>query len=125
MIHRQPERFVKLESKSLDNVAFNIADTNANINPEDHSDHLHSSLIMQKVASNLGMKSVKLYQEYATNEKEMNVFGYDFLTCAGTWGATASGLSDKYHHSTWNETHNVWIGRQYFREVLLSDLQKE
>jgi len=24
-----------------------------------------------------------------------------------------------------NEGHNVWIGRQYFREVLLSDLEKE
>ncbi len=116
---------VKLESESVDSIEFNIAETNANINPRDHSDHLQSSFLMQKVAGVLGMKSVKLYQEYATNALQMNVFDYDFLTCAGTWGATASGLSDNYHHSTWNEGHNVWIGRQYFREVLLSDLKNE
>jgi hypothetical protein len=116
---------IKSETLSLENLEFNIADTNADINPDDHSDHLHSSLFMQKVAGNLGLKSVKLFQEYSTKAKPMNVFDNDFLTCAGTWGATASGLSDYYHPSTWNEDHNVWIGRQYFREVLLSELQDD
>lgn len=116
---------VKLESDNIENLEFNIADTNATINPRDHSDHLQSSFLMQRVARVLGMASVKLYEEYSTRVKDINVFDYDFLTCAGTWGATASGLSDNYHHSTWNEGHNVWIGRQYFREVLLSDLEKE
>ena len=116
---------IKSETQSLENLEFNIADTNAEINPNDHSDHLHTSLFMQKAAVNLGLKSVNLYQEYSTKAKAMNVFDDDFLICAGTWGATASGLSDNYHDSTWNEVHNVWIGRQYFREVLLSDLQDD
>ncbi|TVZ60025.1 hypothetical protein NA63_2571 [Flavobacteriaceae bacterium MAR_2010_105] len=80
---------------------------------------------MQKVANRLALKSVRLYEEYATNQKPINVFENAFLLCAGTWGATASGLSDHFHDSTWNEGHNVWIGRQYFRDVLLSDLKKE
>ena len=79
---------------------------------------------MQNVALQLGLKSVRLYEEYATNKKEGNVFDDGFLICAGTWGVTASGLSDNYHDSTWNDVHNIWIGRQYFREVLLSDLIK-
>jgi len=114
-----------LESNTMGEVTFNIADTNATMNPEDHSDHLHSSLIMQNVAKQLKMPSVRLYEEYATDKKDQNVFEDAFLVCAGTWGATASGLSDFYHNSTWNEGHNIWIGRQYFREVLLSDLEKE
>ncbi len=113
------------ETNTPDQVSFNIADTNANINPGDHSDHLHTSLIMQKVAKSLGIKTVRLYEEYATNSKDQNIFGDDFLLCAGTWGATASGLSDYFHHSTWNEGHNVWIGKQYFREVTLDELEKE
>jgi len=116
---------ITYESNTPDEASFNIADTNANINPGDHSDHLHSSLIMQKVARSLGIKTVRLYEEYATNAKEPNVFGDAFLVCAGTWGATASGLSDELHNSTWNEGHNIWIGRQYFRDVSLEDLEKE
>jgi hypothetical protein len=116
---------VTLESKAMGEDAFNIADTNATMNPEDHSDHLHTSLIMQNVAKQLKMPSVRLYEEYATDKKAQNVFDEAFLVCAGTWGDTASGLSDFNHNSTWNEGHNVWIGRQYFREVLLSDLEKE
>lgn len=113
------------ESKTPNQVAFNIADTNDSINPEDHSDHLNTSRIMQKTARVLGLKTLRLYEEYATNQKPMNVFDEAFLVSAGTWGATASGLSDHLHNSTWNEGHNVWIGRQYFRDVLLSDLEKE
>jgi hypothetical protein len=116
---------VTLESNEMGEIAFNIADTNAEINPEDHSDHINSSLIMQNVAKQLKMPSVRLYEEYATNKKDLNVFDDGFLISAGTWGATASGLSDFYHNSTWNEGHNVWIGRQYFRDVLLTDLEKE
>jgi hypothetical protein len=116
---------VTLESKEIGEITFNIADTNAEINPEDHSDHINSSLIMQNVAKQLKMPSVRLYEEYATNKKDLNVFDDGFLISAGTWGATASGLSDFYHNSTWNEGHNVWIGRQYFRDVLLTDLEKE
>jgi len=114
---------ITYESNTPDQASFNIADTNTTINPGDHSDHLHSSLIMQKVAGALGIKSVRLYEEYATNAKDQNIFGDDFLLCAGTWGATASGLSDKFHNSTWNEGHNIWIGKQYFRDVLLTDLK--
>lgn len=116
---------IAYESDTPDQASFNIADTNANINPGDHSDHLYSSLIMQKVAQNLRIKTVRLYEEYATNSKAQNVFGDDFLFCAGTWGATASGISDYLHNSTWNEGHNVWIGKQYFREVSLDDLEKK
>jgi hypothetical protein len=115
---------VNLEANAQGQVTFNIADTDATINPEDHSDHINTSLIMQKAANVLGLKSVRLYEEYATNKKEVNIFDDDFLICAGTWGATASGLSDNYHDSTWNDVHNIWVGRQYFRTVLLSDLTK-
>jgi len=114
---------ITYETNTPDKTSFNIADTNTKINPGDHSDHLHSSLIMQKVAAMLGIKTVRLYEEYATNAKAQNVFDDAFLLCAGTWGATASGLSDNLHNSTWNKGHNIWIGRQYFRDVLLSDLK--
>ncbi|MFC4721596.1 hypothetical protein ACFO5O_04655 [Geojedonia litorea] len=113
------------ESNGLGQVSLNIAETNAERNPEDHSDHLTSSFIMQKVARKLGLESVRLYEEYATNKKPINSFDADFLISAGTWGATASGLSDHFHNSTWDAGHNAWIGRQYFREVRLAELEND
>ncbi|MGM5470107.1 PIG-L family deacetylase [Flavobacteriaceae bacterium LMO-SS05] len=116
---------VAMETTTSDQVVFNIADTDSKRNPKDHSDHIHSSFIIQKVAAGLNIPSVRMYEEYATNLKEKNMDDDAFLVCAGTWGATASGLSDYFHDSTWNDEHNIWIGRQYFRDVLLSDLKKE
>ena len=116
---------ITYEATDTEQVSFNIADTNTNINPRDHSDHINSSLIMQKVAHHLGINSVRLYQEYTTSTKPINVFEDDYLISAGTWGVTASGLSDHFHYSTWDDGHNAYIGRQYFRDVLISDLEKE
>ena len=119
------ETLIKYEAEDVMKVQVNIADTDDSINPDDHSDHLTSSRIMQKVAKGLGITHVNLYQEYATNKKEMNITGDEFLLCAGTWGATASGLSDSYHYSTWDSGHNAWIGRQYMRRVKLSDIHED
>src|SRR5690606_25180658 len=46
-----------------------------------------------------------------------NVFNEDYLISAGTWGATGSGLSDNFHNPTWDNIHNVWVGKQYFRTI--------
>ena len=96
----------------------NVAETDTLANPKDHADHQFSSHIIQSIVDQLQPKRIRYYQEYATSKKPMNVEGPLFLICAGAWGATASGLSDYGHNSTWDNTHNAWIGRQYFREEL-------
>ena len=37
--------------------------------------------------------------------------------CAATLGVTTSALGDLEHYSTWDNVHNAWIGRQYFRTL--------
>ncbi len=98
-------------------VIFNVADDDAGINPDDHSDHVNSSLIMQNVANNIGGVNLNLYTEYFTSSTPQNVFNEDYMISVGTWAATASGLSDSSYFSTWDSSHNVWIGKQYFRTV--------
>ena len=109
-------KLIKGEAKGYESIIFNIPETDTLVNPDDHSDHLNSSLLFQHIAKPAGVSMIRYYQEYSTNKKPMNVFDAEFLVCAGTWGATASGLSDMGHNSTWDEVHNSWIGRQYFRE---------
>ncbi|WP_410005999.1 discoidin domain-containing protein [Aequorivita nionensis] len=98
-------------------INFNAADDDLGINPDDHSDHIFSSLIMQDVANNIGGVTLNLYTDYFTDTKAQNVFGDDYLISAGTWAATASGLSDSSYFSSWDNTHNAWLGKQYFRTV--------
>lgn len=97
-----------------------IAETDTLANPDDHSDHRFTSLLMQQVAKELPVNAIYFYEEYATNKKPYNVFDTGFLVSAGTWAATGSGLSDMGHPSTWDEVHNSWIGRQYYRVEMLA-----
>ncbi len=108
---------IKSESEVAEAIQFNLAETDTLINKGDHSDHLNTSLLMQDIAKDLNVTSINLYLEYVTSGKEQNIFGNDFLVSAGTWAATASGLSDFNHKSTWDPIHNVWLGKQYFRTV--------
>ncbi len=98
-----------------ENLSFHIADTDDAINPGDHSDHLNSSKLIQQVAQSFSGSTLHLYTEYHTMNLPMNVFPNEYEINVGTWGVTASGLSDLGHHSTWDEVHNSWLGKQYVR----------
>ncbi|MEH6764908.1 MAG: discoidin domain-containing protein [Aequorivita antarctica] len=111
------QAIVTTEMIPSSNVTFNVADHDLGINPDDHSDHIYASLIMQDVANNIGGVAVNLYTEYFTASKAQNVFNDDYMVSAGTWAVTASGLSDSSYYSSWDNTHNVWLGKQYFRTV--------
>ena len=112
---------LRSERSSGDTLRLNIADTDSLINPGDHSDHRYSSHLMQGLAKAAGAYSLRYYTEYHSNTLPMNVFPEDYLISAGVWGATASGLSDYQHSSTWDSVHNSWIGRQYYREEVLDE----
>lgn len=107
---------VNTESQA-DLISFNIADTNESINPNDHSDHLYSSKIIQDIALSFINKSVKLnlYVDYHSGNLSKNLSDNDYLIEVGTWGATTSGITDNNQNSTWEPEHNSWLGRQYFR----------
>ena len=109
------EEIVRKESGSSEHFVFHIADTNFEINPGDHSDHIYSSKILQDIAPRFENVTLKYYTGYYTSQLEQNVFDHDYMVSVGAWAVTASGLSDFYHNSTWDDSHNQWLGRQYFR----------
>jgi hypothetical protein len=111
------KQLLEKESKGYNSLVLHVAQTDATINPNDHPDHLHSSMILQEISKELQNVTVYLYEEYASRQKPINVFPEDYLISAGTWGATASGLSDRGYYPTWDKVHNSWVGRQYFRKL--------
>ena len=70
---------------------------------------------MEEVAAHLRCARVSRHEEYATRNRRRNVTGTDYMIDAGTWAATASGLSDNHAGSTWEPEHNAWVGRDYHR----------
>ena len=108
-------KIVELEMDPADHLVFNIADTDPALNPGDHSDHIYCSKIMQDIAPFFESVTLKLYAEYYTGSPEQNVFDHDYMISIGAWAVTTSGISDFFHISTWDNSHNQWLGREYFR----------
>ncbi len=108
---------ILLEASQSEQWVYHLADTDTTINLNDHSDHQHSSKLVQDVAQKLGKGKAHLYIDYHSNSLPLNVFDEDFIISAGTWGVKASGISDVGHYSTWDNGHNSWIGRQYYRTI--------
>ena len=67
------------------------------------------------MAHEIGNMRLFLYVNYFSSKKPKNVSENEFPMCAATWGVTTSALGDLEHYSTWDNVHNSWIGRQYFR----------
>jgi len=38
---------------------------------------------------------------------------------AATWGVTTAKIADHRHYSTWDDDHNSWIGKQYYRKEII------
>jgi hypothetical protein len=92
-----------------------IAELDERRNPGDHHDHRAVAFAMEEVAARLPCARVSRHQEYATRDRRPNVTGVNYMIDAGTWAATASGLSDNHAGSTWEPAHNAWVGRDYHR----------
>ena len=92
-----------------------IAELDEKRNPGDHPDHRAVAFAMEEVANRLPCARVSRHEEYATRDRKINVIGYHYMIDAGTWAATASGLSDLHAGSTWEPGHNAWVGRDYHR----------
>jgi hypothetical protein len=109
------EAVVKSELAPGTELNLHIAELDEKRNPGDHHDHRAVAFAMEEVATRLPCARVSRHQEYATRDRRVNVRGADYLIDAGTWAATASGLSDLHAGSTWEPGHNAWLGRDYQR----------
>ena len=102
-------------------IEIHLADTDQSINPGDHADHQVSSIIFQEVAKALGGITLYLYTNYHTTQLPKNVAEEGYLVSAAAWGVTTANIADYRHYSTWDDVHNSWIGRQYFRTLQLPE----
>jgi len=112
------EDIVRSEMRADETLGLHIPQHDAAINPDDHSDHMNTALAMEVTAGQFPCARISRYDTYDTDSRPANVSGTDYLVDVGTWSATASGLSDNYAPSTWDNVHNSWLGRSYSRVEL-------
>ena len=108
------------KEKQKNDLEIHIPDTNITNNPGDHSDHQTSAKIVQAAARLVGQHTLYRYINYATAQRPPNLNEDDFMLNAATWGVTASGLGDFKHYTTWDNIHNAWVGKQYFRKEVIT-----
>ncbi|NNC24559.1 hypothetical protein HKX41_10480, partial [Salinisphaera sp. USBA-960] len=56
-----------------------------------------------------------LFVEYDTKNRPANVGGDNLVTKVATWGATNSGIADMDHANSFDNDHNPWLTRTYYR----------
>jgi len=107
---------VRAEASGSIDVWFNLADTDATLNPGDHTDHIYTSQAMQEARAALSTCiNQALYVEYDTKNRAENIGGNNLLTKVATWGATNSGIADMDHANSFDNDHNPWLTRTYYR----------
>ena len=97
-----------------------LTELSEDLNVDDHSDHLTASRFIAEAATNQFRGEFYYYIDYQTANLEGNLERDEILINSGTWGATASGLSDQRHASLWDEYHTTYLDRQYYRVLPIS-----
>ena len=97
-----------------------LSELSADLNVDDHSDHLTASRFISEAATNQFKGEFYYYIDYQSANLESNLERSEILINSGAWGATASGLSDHRHASLWDEYHTTYLDRQYYRVLPIS-----
>lgn len=111
---------IRRNNVGVASVAVNFQDPGADLNPNDHGDHIGAGeLVTAALNANTNFNCVSRlqYQGYdLTSNSASLVMTPDQLNVhIGTAGAINSGLVDNGNPSTWDTFHNAFFGRQYWR----------
>lgn len=99
-------------------VWLNLAETNAQKNPGDHSDHLYASLVGQQATASLTCTK-RLFAEYDTALRPANLSMQDVANKAGLL-ATYTQVMNRMgfnKNNSWDEGHKNYLMRSYSRTL--------
>lgn len=107
----------KNEMDTCRNVWLNVADTNEQINPGDHRDHIYTSLAAQQAV--LGMNNVgrHLFTEYHLGDLAINLAPQEVALKAALYGVAEFGREQNNAGSAWSRTHIDFLSRSYYRTI--------
>jgi hypothetical protein len=93
----------------------NVADPDARVNPDDHSDHLMVSKLAVEAAINLGCVRRVYYVDYASAELPENLTPQQRDKQSSVFAVTLAGVLALDHGTAWRHYDESYVGRNYFR----------
>ncbi len=96
-------------------VQLNLAEPDQGINPDDHSDHRMTAKAALDAASELACARRLYFVDYASARLPENLGSQQRDMEASVLAVTAAGILALDHGSIWQEHHQSYLGRNYFR----------
>ena len=106
---------LNMESNGYEEIWVNLAERDTVLNPGDHSDHWHSSLLGDLASAHLAPHK-RYYREYAMTEMDTNLTGTAVDIKRFLFSANAASKEAAGYSSPWNDHHLAWVVRSYWRE---------
>lgn len=106
---------MKFEAQTTGGLTLNIAETDTDLNPGDHSDHRMTSLLAEQVTAGARCFERKYFQTYHTANMPVNMTPDELMNHAALFAVTESGRADGGFPGSWETGHKAWLGKHYVR----------
>ena len=108
-------KIVAFERGAAPLIQLNIAETDARINPNDHSDHLMTAKAALDAVSDLGCVRRVYYINYASSRLPENLVAQQRDRESSVFAVTLAGVLALDHRTSWHHYDKSYVGRNYFR----------
>ena len=96
-------------------VQLNVAEIDARINPEDHSDHVTTALAALDAVEDLSCVRRVYYVDYASSHLPENLDARERDMESSVFAVTLAGVLAFDHRTAWHHYDESFVGRNYFR----------
>jgi hypothetical protein len=93
----------------------NVAETDARINPKDHSDHLMTAKAALEAVKDLSCVRRVYYVDYASSQLPPNLDARQRDMESSVFAVTLAGVQALDHRTFWHRYDQSFVGRNYFR----------
>lgn len=108
-------KILDYERGGAPHVQINIAETNASINPNDHSDHVMTAKAALDAVSDLACVRRVYYVDYASSRLPENLDAQQRDMQSSVFAVTLAGVLALDHRTSWHHYDESFVGRNYFR----------
>jgi hypothetical protein len=108
-------RIVDFERGGAAAVQFNVAELDARINPNDHSDHLMTAMAALDSVKDLACVRRVSYVDYASAKLPENLDAQQRDMESSVFAVTLAGVLAFDHRASWHHYDKSFVGRNYFR----------
>ncbi len=108
-------KIVDYERGHAQQVQLNVAETDARLNPNDHSDHIMTAKAALEAVHDLGCVRRVYYVDYASSKLPENLNAQQRDRESSVFAVTLAGVLALDQRTSWHHYDTSFVGRNYFR----------